>query len=194
LSFVQLTAAKTPYLDNCMFSAPFHRLRIRLAAAWQRRAITVKAASFAVIGALNTLVDFGVFLLARNLFRSPYFMVHFDRIADGCQCGAAEKLALIPANIVAWAIAVSGSYVLNSLITFSAESGRQLRFKSYISFVASGIAGLIANTMTVYVLSYFISEIVAKICAIAASFIVNFSLSHFFVFRTREPAVPTSVE
>jgi len=163
------------------------RLQLRLATAWRQRAITLKAASFALVGVVNTLVDFGVFLLAREFFRSPSFIGLFDRVAEACQCGAADKLALIPANVVSWAVAVSGSYVLNSLITFSAESGRQLRFKAYVSFVASGIAGLIANTMTVYVLSYFISEVAAKICAIAASFMVNFSLSHFVVFRTRRP-------
>ena len=167
-----------PFLD---------RLMQRLVAAWHARAITLKAASFALVGLVNTVVDFGVFLLAREFFRLPFFIDLFDRLADTCRCGAAEKLALIPANVVSWAVAVSGSYVLNSLITFSAESGRQLRVKSYLSFVASGIAGLIANTTTVYVLSYFISEIAAKACAIAASFMVNFSLSHFVVFRTRRP-------
>ena len=168
-----------------MLPASFSRLQLRLAAAWHNRAITLKAASFALIGLANSLVDFGVFLLARGLFRLPFFIALFGRVAEACQCGAPEKLALIPANVVAWAVAVSGSYVLNSLITFSVESGRQLRFKSYLSFVASGIAGLIANTTTVYVLSYFISEVAAKLCAIAASFMVNFSLSHFVVFRTR---------
>ena len=98
-------------------------------------------------------------------------------------CAGAEKLALIPANVVAWSVAVTGSYVLNTLVTFSVESGRQLRLKSYASFVASGIAGLVANTATVFALSYLIPEVAAKICAIAASFLVNFSLSHFVVFR-----------
>jgi putative flippase GtrA len=166
---------------------PFHRLQLRLATGWRRRAITLKAASFALVGVVNTLVDFGVFLMAREFFRSPFFIGLFDDLAEACRCGAADKLALIPANIVSWAVAVSGSYVLNSLITFSAESGRRLRLRSYFGFVASGIAGLIANTATVYVLSYFISEVAAKICAIAASFMVNFSLSHFVVFRARRP-------
>ena len=93
--------------------------------------------------------------------------------------------------MVAWAVAVSGSYVLNSLVTFSAESGRQLRFKAFASFVASGVAGLTVNTTVVYVLSYFIPEVAAKVCAILASFVVNFSLSHFVVFRRRaRPAGP----
>jgi putative flippase GtrA len=165
--------------------APLDRLYSRLLQAWRQRGITLKATSFAVIGVVNTLVDLGVFLLARELFRSPYFAAVLGRVAETCHCGTAEKLALIPANVVAWAVAVSGSYVLNSLVTFSAESGRQLRFKAYASFVASGIAGLFANTITVYVLSYFTYEVAAKICAIAASFAVNFSLSHFVVFRRR---------
>jgi putative flippase GtrA len=158
-------------------------LRARLTRAWQRRAITLKAASFAAIGVINTLVDFGVFLLARDLFRSSYPIAVLSGIAEFCQCAGAEKLALIPANVVAWSVAVTGSYVLNTLVTFSVESGRQLRLKSYASFVASGIAGLFANTVTVFALSYLIPEVAAKICAIAASFLVNFSLSHFVVFR-----------
>jgi putative flippase GtrA len=161
------------------------RLRSRLAKSWHERAIGLKATSFAIIGVANTLVDFGVFLVARDLFRSSLPLAIITAVAEACHCGAADKLALIPANMLAWSVAVTGSYVLNSLITFSVESGRRLRLKSYISFVASGIAGLIANTTTVYVLSYFIPELAAKVCAIAASFIVNFSLSHFVVFRTR---------
>jgi len=174
--------------------APFERLNRRLARAWQERAIGIKAASFAIIGVVNTLIDFGVFLLARELFRSPFFTAVLGQTAEFCQCGTADKLALIPANVVAWAVAVSGSYILNSLVTFSVESGRQLRLKAFASFVASGIAGLIANTTTVYVLSYFIPEVAAKICAIAASFLVNFSLSHFVVFRPRDRQVGTSPE
>ena len=141
------------------------------------------------MGLVNTGVDFGVFLLARELFRSPSLAVIMGQVSHLCQCGSAYQLAIIPANVVAWGVAVSGSYVLNSLVTFSAESGRQLRLNAYASFVASGIAGLIANTTTVYVLSYFIDERIAKGCAIAASFAVNFSLSHFVVFRQQSSVV-----
>ena len=107
-----------------LLPAPIHRLQLRLATSWRQRTVTLKAASFALVGVVNTIVDFGVFLLAREFFRLPFFIDWFDRLAEACRCGAAEKLALIPANVVAWAVAVSGSYVLNSLITFSAESGR----------------------------------------------------------------------
>ena len=58
--------------------------------------------------------------------------------------------------MLAWVVAVTGSYVMNSYITFAAESGRQLRWRAYGAFVASGIAGLVANTATlVSSLQYF---------------------------------------
>src|SRR6266849_5729646 len=147
-------------------------LRSRLIEAWQRRAFTLKAASFAVIGVLNTLIDLSVFLAAYNVFYVP----------------------LIPANVIAWMVAVSGSYVMNCFITFAAESGRVLRWRAYGAFVLSGVAGVIANTTTLVVASYWIPVLAAKLLAIAASFMVNFSLSHFVVFRTRGRPTGTSAE
>ena len=151
---------------------PLDRLLRRLAQAWQDRAVSLKAASFAVVGVVNTLIDLAVFLVAYNVLGLP----------------------LIPANVLAWLVAVSGSYVMNSFITFAAESGRQLRWRSYGVFVASGVAGVIANTTTLVVASYWMPVLAAKLLAIAASFVVNFSLSHFVVFRTRERPVERSVE
>ena len=144
----------------------------RLGAAWQRRALALKAASFATVGVVNTLVDLCVFLLSYNLLHLP----------------------LIPENVLAWLVAVSGSYVMNCFITFAAESGRRLRWRDYGAFVASGIAGLIANTTTLVVASYWIPVLAAKLLAIAVSFAVNFSLSHFVVFRSREGSTQTPAE
>src|SRR5262249_58462459 len=100
------------------------RLQERLAGAWHERAVTLKAASFAMVGVVNTLVDYSVFL-------SAYYVI---------------KLPLIPANVLAWLVAVSGSYVMNCFITFAAESGRQLRWRAYGAVVASGVLGVLANT------------------------------------------------
>ncbi len=94
-------------------------------------------------------------------------------------------MPIITANILSWAIAVTGSYVMNSL-TFAAESGRQLRLKDYLTFVASQSGGLVANTAVVFVASFFMPVLLGKVLAIGASFLVNFSLSHFIVFRRRE--------
>jgi putative flippase GtrA len=153
-------------------SAKITPLRNRLIEAWQRRALTLKAASFAVIGVVNTLIDLSVFLTAYNVFDVP----------------------LVPANVIAWMVAVSGSYVMNCFITFAAESGGQLRWRAYGAFVLSGVAGVIANTTTLVVASYWMPVLAAKLLAIAASFMVNFSLSHFVVFRTRGRRAGTSAE
>jgi putative flippase GtrA len=52
--------------------------------------------------------------------------------------------------------------------------------------VASGILGAIANTTTLVVAAQFLPVWAAKGCAILVSFAVNFSLSHFVVFRQRD--------
>jgi putative flippase GtrA len=53
---------------------------------------------------------------------------------------------------------------------------------------------VIANTATLVVASYWMPVLAAKLLAIVASFAVNFSLSHFVVFRTREPRAERSAE
>jgi putative flippase GtrA len=71
------------------------------------------------------------------------------------------------------------------MITFAAESGRRLSIKSYLTFAVTQVAGFLANTATVLLASLFIPVWAAKLLAIGASFAVNFSLSHFVVFRGR---------
>jgi putative flippase GtrA len=144
---------------------PLERLSDRLTQA--DRAIMLKALSFGMVGIVNFAVDFGIFSFGYYVLKWP----------------------IITANVVSWAIAVSGSYVMNSLITFAAESGRQLRFRDYVTFAASQIGGLVANTATVFALAYFMPVLLAKALAIGASFLVNFSLSHWLVFRRRENTI-----
>jgi putative flippase GtrA len=76
---------------------------------------------------------------------------------------------------------------MNSTFTFAAESGRRLRWGAYLAFVVSGIAGWLANTATLLVAAevLLLPVWLAKLVAILASFVVNFSLSHFVVFRAR---------
>jgi len=93
-------------------------------------------------------------------------------------------------------VAVSGSYILNSSITFAAESGRKLSWRSYLIFLVSGIVGWFANTATLIIGAqvFLLPVWVAKAIAIVASFVVNFSLSHFVVFRVRhQPTAPDEV-
>jgi putative flippase GtrA len=140
-----------------------HNAFDRLQRAWGKRAVARKALSFGIVGLVNSAVDFAVFSFA-------YYYL---------------GLPIVAANSLAWVVAVSGSYIMNSTITFAAESGRKLEFKRYVGFALSQVAGFLANTATVWCLIELaqIPAWAAKVVAIAVSFAVNFSLSHFLVFR-----------
>jgi len=136
----------------------------RLQEVRRERAVALKVVSFALVGLVNLAVDFSIFSIGYFYF----------------------GLSIILANVIAWLIAVGNSYVLNSLTTFAAESGRQLRLKDFMTFALSQVGGLITNTATVFVASYFMPVLVGKVLAIGTGFVVNFSLSHFIVFRRRD--------
>jgi putative flippase GtrA len=146
-----------------MIPAPLQNILERLSVAWHERAIALKAASFALVGVVNTAVDFSVFWTTATYLHWP----------------------LVPANVLAWLVAVTFSYVMNSFITFGPESGRILRWRDYAAFGGSGIAGMVSSTATLVALSYVLPVLVAKLVSILVSFAVNFSLSHFVVFRAR---------
>ena len=137
----------------------------RLQRAWGERAVALKALSFGIVGLVNSAIDFAVFSFA-------YYYL---------------ELPIVAANTLAWVVAVTGSYVMNSTITFAAESGRRLHLKGYLGFALSQIMGFFANTGTVWCLVelLFVPAWAAKVAAIAVSFVVNFSLSHFLVFRAQ---------
>src|ERR1041384_2323123 len=106
-----------------MSSLP-HRLE-----TWLTHPTMSKLISFGLIGLVNAVIDLAVFTLAYRGF----------------------DVALVPANVMAWLVAVSCSYVMNTMFTFRAESGRVLRRKDYLSFVASGIVGVVCTTTTLVV-------------------------------------------
>jgi putative flippase GtrA len=149
-----------------------------------------KAVSFALIGVINVVVDTSVFLLTYSYLRSHAAALRpLDALAQWCACTSSDTLVLITANVAAWAVAVSGSYAMNSFFTFAAESGRRLRWLDYGTFVVSGILGVIANTTALVIAAHFMPVLPAKGCAILTAFAVNFSMSHFVVFRPRrQPA------
>jgi putative flippase GtrA len=128
-------------------------------------ALVLQAARFAAVGVVNTCVDFCVFMLAITYLTS----------------------SLIAANMSSWAVAVTGSYVMNSFITFAAESGRQLSLSAFMRFVGSAIFALIANTtaLLIAVKVLLLPVLVGKVLAIGMSFAINFSLARFVVFRPR---------
>ena len=149
-----------------MIPAPLQDIFARLDKAWHERAVALKALSFALVGVVNTAVDFSVFWTAVRYFDLP----------------------LVPANVLSWLVAVTFSYMMNTFITFGPESGHTLRWRDYLTFAASGVAGMVASTATLFALSYVLPLLVAKLVSILVSFAVNFSLSHFVVFKARPRA------
>jgi putative flippase GtrA len=143
--------------------APLENIRARIVAAWRGGAVSLKALSFAAVGLINTAVDAAIFFLLLGYVTS----------------------SLIVANVAAWFVAVTGSYVMNSFTTFSAETGGKLRLKDYAGFVASGTVAVIATTTTVVIAAQFMPVWAAKAIAILVSFAVNFSITHFVVFRPK---------
>ncbi len=113
-----------------MIPASLRNLPDRLTVAWHERPVALKAISFALVGLVNSVVDFSVFSFGY------YYLA----------------LPIVAANALAWVIAVTGSYILNSTITFAHESGRKLSPRSYFNFALSQVAGFIANTGTVWCL------------------------------------------
>jgi putative flippase GtrA len=150
-----------------MIQAPLRNIIDRLTVAWHERAIALKAISFASVGVINTLIDLSVFWVAYNILLLP----------------------LVACNVIAWLVAVSFSYTMNTFVTFGPESGHTVRWRDYGTFVLSGITGMVAATATLVLLSDWlgIGVLAAKLLSILVSFVVNFSLSHFVVFRTRKP-------
>jgi putative flippase GtrA len=131
------------------------------------RATRMKVINFALVGVGNTAVDFGIFALAYRLFELP----------------------IVAANVVAWLVAVTGSYVMNTFVTFHAETGRVLRIKHYVSFIASGVLGMVATTTALVVLSLYVHVMAAKLISILVGFAVNFTMSNLVVFRAPKPRV-----
>ena len=98
--------------------APAASLLERLRAAWRERTVALKAISFAVVGLVNTAVDATIFFLLLA-YVTP---------------------SLAIANITAWFIANTGSYVMNSFTTFSAETGGRLSARHY-AIIHAGSTG-----------------------------------------------------
>lgn len=124
-----------------------------------------KIVRFGLIGIGNTLIDFSVFMIAYK----------------------AVGLPIVASNVVAWMVAVSCSYVLNTYITFHVESGKLLRYRDYLTFAASGVLGMVMTTAALLLLSHYLHVMVAKAISILVGFAVNFTMSNLVVFRARPP-------
>ena len=133
-----------------------------------------KMMSFAVVGVLNGVVNYAITVGLTYLVLTPLGL-------------ATQDTALGFAKVLGWVVAVSNSYVLNSLTTFAAESGRRLTLATYGRFVASGLLGLAVEVASFLLAVRYLPLGLAAIVPIGMSFIVNFGMTRLIVF----PAKPT---
>jgi putative flippase GtrA len=124
---------------------------------------------FGLVGLANAAVDAVVF----------FTMV---AILDAVAPQLGPDWSLIAANTTSFTIAVTCSYILNSLFTFK-KRHEELSFRGYLLFAASQVAGFVAHTVTLVVAAKYVPLPLAKLFGIGVGFVVNFTLARVFVFR-----------
>lgn len=115
---------------------------------------------FGAVGVVSTVVDFAIFaMLALGFDFNP-----------------------VVANVIAYLVAVTNSFVLNNRFTFKGHGQRSV-LAAYARFVAVNTGGLMVSTLTIYLLAGLMPALAAKLVAIAFSLFVNYFASYFFVYR-----------
>lgn len=129
-----------------------------------------KVMSFGLIGVFNGFVNYLVTVGLTAWLLAPLGL-------------AGSDAALGAAKAAGWAVAVSNSYVLNTLITFASVSGRKLEWRTYGRFVASGTVGLAIEVGSFLVAVRYLPLGLAAIVPIGLAFVANFTLTRLLVFR-----------
>jgi putative flippase GtrA len=132
-----------------------------------------KMLSFGLIGAVNGVVNYAVTVGVTLFMLTPLAL-------------SANDIALGAAKALGWAVAVTNSYLLNTMITFAAESGRKLTWRTYGRFVASGTLGLTVEVVSFLVAVRYLPLAIAAIVPIGLAFIANFAMTRFVVFPNRK--------
>jgi putative flippase GtrA len=116
---------------------------------------------FGVVGLLNFLVDYGLFLLLFKLF--------------GVQ--------LLVANSIAVLVAASHSYLWNKLWTFQDLTRGRTAWRRYVVFLMFNLSGLVLANVVILVLIHLITPELAKLGSIGVTAIWNYWTSRRFVYR-----------
>ena len=126
----------------------------------------LEATRFALVGAVNTTVDVALFSLLFYVFGWP----------------------LLVANAGAFVVAVMVSFLLNKTWTFRDQSRGARAARRALSFVAVAVIGLGIASVTIWLAALVVPPIFAKLAAVGATFLWNYTASRRFVFRPHEAA------
>lgn len=128
-----------------------------------QRPVVRQFVKFSLVGASNTVVDFGTYL-----FLTRVVAVHF-----------------LVANVFAFLLAASWSFVWNRRWTFRSSDPRV--HHQYVRFLVVSTVGLLLTTGILYILVEHASmaDIFAKVIAVSAVLVWNFLINRFWTFRHR---------
>lgn len=118
------------------------------------------AMRFGLVGILNTLLDFGVFLLLARVVGIPVAL----------------------ANTVSYSVGLANSFVCNKLWTFGSVPQRLPVGRQFIFFAALNLAGLALSTLIVTALQS-LGLTMAKLISVPVVFAWNYWTSRRFVYR-----------
>jgi putative flippase GtrA len=114
-----------------------------------------------MVGALNFIVDYGLFLLLLKVVGLP----------------------LLIANSIAVLVAASHSYLWNKHWTFQDPATGRLAWRRYLIFLAFNLSGLALANLVILALVQVMAPALAKLGSIAITATWNYWTSHRFVYR-----------
>lgn len=116
---------------------------------------------FSVVGASNTVIDFGVYLLSTRVLGFYYLI----------------------GNVISFTVAGTWSYVINRKWTFRDTTTRV--HTQYLKFLIVSLVGLGLTSLLLYLFVHHLHlhDIVGKALAVAIVLIWNFSLNRLWTFR-----------
>lgn len=116
---------------------------------------------FCVAGGVNTLADFGIFMV-----------LHYK-----------AGVKILPAHTVAFALAVACSFLLNRFWVFAGQGREAGGRGQFARFLGVTLASLALSAAVVGGLSHFLPAWAAKVAAIAVTMATNYTGYSRFVFR-----------
>jgi len=121
----------------------------------------LRGTRFALVGALNTGIDVGVFAIAFYTLGWP----------------------LLAAHTAGFGLAVGNSYVLNKVWTFDDRSTGAAAVARGVRFLIVSAIGLALGALCIWLAATIMPAILAKIATVGVTFVWNYWATTRFVFR-----------
>ena len=134
-----------------------------------KKVLTYEFITYVIVGILTTAVNYGIYFLARLIFRD-----------DG---------GVILSNVIAWIFAVSFAYVTNKIFVFeSASWERRVILKEAGAFLGCRLLSLLLDTAFVYVTVavLHLNEPLFKLFSNIFVLLANYFASKYFIFVKKE--------